>query len=92
MDTINLNRRFRVVELTRQAIRGTLAGSGVAVLGLAFKPGSDDVRDSLSLHVCGLLSQEGEEVTVHDPVAMENAARLRSDMRYADSVWGLQRS
>jgi UDPglucose 6-dehydrogenase len=86
VDTINLNRRSRVVELTRQAVGGTLAGRRVTVLGLAFKPGSDDVRDSPSLHVCGLLSQEGADVTVHDPVAMENAARFRPDMRYADSV------
>jgi UDPglucose 6-dehydrogenase len=86
VDTINLNRRSRVVELARQATGGTLAGRRVTVLGLAFKPGSDDVRDSPSLHVCGLLSQEGAEVTVHDPVAMENAARFRPDMKYADSV------
>jgi UDPglucose 6-dehydrogenase len=86
VDTINMNCRSRVVELTREVVGGTLAGSRVAVLGLAFKPGSDDVRDSPSLHVCGLLMREGAAVTAHDPVAIENAARIRPDVRYAASV------
>jgi UDPglucose 6-dehydrogenase len=86
VDAININRRSRVVDLTRDAVGGTLAGRRVAVLGLAFKPGSDDVRDSPSLHVCGLLMREGAIVTAHDPVATRNAARIQPDLRYADSV------
>ena len=76
VDAINLSRRSRVVELTREAVGGTVGGCRVAVLGLAFKPGSDDVRDSPSLDVCGLLRSEGAVVIAHDPVAMENAARI----------------
>ncbi len=86
VDSINLNRRARVVQLTREAVGGTLTGRRVTVLGLAFKPGSDDVRDSPSLYVSGLLMQEGAVVTAHDPVATENAARIRPDLRYAGSV------
>lgn len=86
VDSINLNRRTRVVQLTREAVGGTVTGCRVTALGLAFKPGSDDVRDSPSLHVCGLLMQQGAVVTAHDPVAMENAARIRPDLRYAGSV------
>jgi UDPglucose 6-dehydrogenase len=86
VDAINVNRRSRVVELTREVLGGTVTGSRVAVLGLAFKPGSDDVRDSPSLHVCGLLMQEGAVVTAHDPVAVENTARIRPDLRYAGTV------
>ena len=86
VDAINLNRRSRVVELARNVVGGAITGSRVTVLGLAFKPGSDDVRDSPSLHVCGLLMQEGAVVTAHDPVAMKNAARIRPDLRYAGSV------
>ena len=86
VDAINMNRRSRVVELTRDVAGGTVNGCRVTVLGLAFKPGSDDVRDSPSLHVCGLLMQEGAVVTAHDPVAMDNAARVRPDLRYAGSV------
>jgi UDPglucose 6-dehydrogenase len=86
VDAINLSRRDRVVALARGAAGGELAGRRVAVLGVAFKPNSDDVRDSPSLDVCGRLAAEGAMVSVHDPVAMPNAARARPGLRYAASV------
>ena len=86
VDTINLDRRARVAALAREAAGGSLAGKRVAVLGAAFKPNSDDVRDSPSLDVCGRLTAEDAIVSVHDPVAMPNAARSRPDLRYAASV------
>ncbi len=88
VDAINLGRRDRVVELARRAAGGTLAGRRVAVLGVAFKPNSDDVRDSPSLAVCGQLAAEGAIVSVHDPVAMPGAAGKRPDLVYAPSVSG----
>jgi UDPglucose 6-dehydrogenase len=86
VEAINLGRRSRVTDLARDVVGGTLAGRRLAVLGLAFKPGSDDVRDSPSLHVCGQLLREGALVSAHDPVAMDNAARIQPDLRYASSV------
>jgi UDPglucose 6-dehydrogenase len=86
VDEINLGRRERVVALARQVAGGALAGRRVAVLGVAFKPNSDDVRDSPSLAVCDQLAAEGAIVSVHDPVAMPSAARKRPDLRYAPSV------
>jgi UDPglucose 6-dehydrogenase len=86
VDTINLGRRDRIVTLARQALGGVLSGKRVAVLGAAFKPNSDDIRDSPSLAISGRLADEGVIVAVHDPVAMPNAARVRPDLRYADSV------
>src|SRR3984885_14567877 len=86
VDTINLGRRDRVISLARGAVRGELTGKRIAVLGAAFKPNSDDIRDSPSLAISGRLADEGATVTVHDPVAMANAARVRPDLRYADSV------
>ena len=86
VDAINLGRRDRVTSLARAAAGGALAGKRVAVLGIAFKPNSDDIRDSPSLDVCGRLAAEGAIVSVHDPVAMPNAARQRPDLRYAASV------
>ena len=85
VDTINLGRRDRIIVLARGAV-GDLAGKRIAVLGAAFKPNSDDIRDSPSLAISGRLADEGAIVTVHDPVAMGNAARVRPDLRYADSV------
>jgi UDPglucose 6-dehydrogenase len=86
VDTINLGRRDRVVALARQAVGGTLDGKRIAVLGAAFKPNSDDIRDSPSLVVSGRLADEGAIVSVHDPVAMPNAALVRPGLRYADSA------
>jgi UDPglucose 6-dehydrogenase len=86
VDGINLGRRERVLFLARGAVGGDLPGKRIAVLGAAFKPNSDDIRDSPSLAICGQLADEGAIVAVHDPVAMTNAARVRPDLRYADSV------
>ena len=86
VDGINLGRRERVLTLARGAVGGDLSGKRIAVLGAAFKPNSDDIRDSPSLAISGRLADEGAIVAVHDPVAMTNAARVRPDLRYADSV------
>jgi UDPglucose 6-dehydrogenase len=86
VDAINLGRRDRVVALAREAVGGALDGKRVAVLGAAFKPNSDDIRDSPSLVVSGRLADEGAIVSVHDPVAMPNAALVRPGLRYADSA------
>ncbi|HJY68257.1 MAG TPA: UDP-glucose/GDP-mannose dehydrogenase family protein [Streptosporangiaceae bacterium] len=87
VDAINQGRRDQVVTLALQAAGGTLDGTRVAVLGVAFKPNSDDVRDSPSLAVCDRLRAEGAIVSVHDPVAMPNAAKRRPDLVYARSVF-----
>jgi len=86
VDAINQGRRDRVVALARQAAGSALDGKRVAVLGVAFKPNSDDVRDSASLAVCERLRAEGAIVSVHDPVAMPNAAKRQPDLVYAGSV------
>jgi UDPglucose 6-dehydrogenase len=87
VDTINVGRRERVTTLAREAAGGDLKDKRVAVLGLAFKPNSDDIRDSPSLDVCERLTREGAIVSAHDPVAMPNAARRRPDLHYAASVF-----
>jgi UDPglucose 6-dehydrogenase len=86
VDTINLGRRDRVVSLARAATGGDVTGKRIAVLGAAFKPNSDDIRDSPSLAISGTLADAGAIVSVHDPVAMVNAARVRPDLNYAESV------
>jgi UDPglucose 6-dehydrogenase len=86
VDTINLGRRDQVTALAREAVGGDLAGKRVAALGIAFKPNSDDLRDSPALDVIGRLAAEGAIVSVHDPVAMSNAARHHPDLCYAGSA------
>lgn len=86
IDAINLRRRGRIVDLVRAAAGGTLDQCSIAVLGAAFKPNSDDVRDSPALAVAATLHQFGAAVTVYDPVANDNARRVHPQLKYADSV------
>jgi UDPglucose 6-dehydrogenase len=86
VETINQSRRALVVRMAREAVGGSLLGKLVTVLGVSFKPNSDDIRDSPSLDVCERLAQEGAVVTAHDPVALANAARVKPHLRYAVSV------
>ncbi|MEZ0340386.1 UDP-glucose/GDP-mannose dehydrogenase family protein [Mycobacterium sp. pV006] len=86
VDSINMRRRSRMVDLTAAACGGSVLGATVAVLGAAFKPNSDDVRDSPALNVAGLLQLHGATVSVYDPKAMENSRRLFPTLDYATSV------
>ncbi|MET1042747.1 MAG: UDP-glucose/GDP-mannose dehydrogenase family protein [Microbacteriaceae bacterium] len=85
VDSINLRRRSRMVDLTREVVGGSLAGKHIAVLGLAFKPDSDDVRDSPALDVATRLVDEGAIVTATDPQAIETARRRNPDLTYVAS-------
>ncbi len=86
VDAINLRRRERVAEIARELVGGSIAGRRVAVLGAAFKPDSDDVRDSPALTVSGQLHLQGAEVTVYDPKARETARQMFPTLTYADSA------
>lgn len=86
VDSINMRRRTRMVELATRACGGSLLGANIAVLGAAFKPDSDDVRDSPALNVAGMLQLNGATVSVYDPKAMENSHRLFPTLSYADSA------
>ncbi|MDR6414882.1 UDPglucose 6-dehydrogenase [Pseudarthrobacter sulfonivorans] len=82
VDAINMRRRSRVVELTRDLCNGSLLGKRVTVLGAAFKPESDDVRDSPALSIAAQLQLQGAVVTVSDPKALSNAARRFPELNY----------
>jgi UDPglucose 6-dehydrogenase len=73
IDAINLRARQRIIELVRQDLSNDLKGKKVAVLGAAFKPDSDDVRDSPALDIAAQIQAAGALVTVHDPKAIKNA-------------------
>lgn len=85
MDKINLRRRGRVVTLAEQ-ILGELGGRRIAVLGVTFKPLSDDVRDSPGLDVANRLFTAGAEVSVYDPEGNHNAAKRFPRLDYVDSL------
>ena len=86
VDAINRRRRERTVALVREQAGGELDGVRVCVLGAAFKPHSDDVRDAPALDVARMLQEEGAQVVVFDPQAMDNARRTHPELWYADSV------
>lgn len=78
VDTViaaNENRRKRMVEKIRRAV-GSLDGKTLAVLGLAFKPNTDDVRESPALAIIRQLLDEGAQLRVHDPAAMEETRKI----------------
>lgn len=82
VDAINMRRRSRVVELSRELCGGSLMGKRITVLGAAFKPDSDDVRDSPALSIAAQLQLQGAVVTVTDPQALSNAARRFPELHY----------
>ena len=86
VDSVNMRRRTRMVELARDVSGGSLLGTRVAVLGAAFKPESDDVRDSPALNVAGQLQLQGASVTVYDPKANANSRRLFPTLDYAETA------
>lgn len=86
VDSINMRRREKMVQLAIDAAGGSLIGKTVAVLGAAFKPNSDDVRDSPALNVAGMLSLKGAQVEVFDPEAMDNCRKLFPTLTYAESA------
>jgi UDPglucose 6-dehydrogenase len=85
VDNINMRRRIRMVELAREVCDGSLLGKHIAVLGAAFKPDSDDIRDSPALNVAAQLQLQGAVVTVTDPAAVGNCRRVWPQLEYADT-------
>jgi UDPglucose 6-dehydrogenase len=83
VDNINMRRRIRMVDLAREVCDGSLLGKRVAVLGAAFKPDSDDIRDSPALNVAAQLQLQGAIVRVTDPAAVENSRRQWPQLDYA---------
>jgi UDPglucose 6-dehydrogenase len=91
VDAINLRCRIRMIDLAQELVNGSLAGRSVGVLGVAFKPNSDDIRDSPALGVAKAIHDLGARVTVYDPVAMDRARQVCPELGYADSALGAAR-
>lgn len=86
IDAINTGRRDYVVRLARRLLDGELDGRRIAVLGAAFKPDTDDVRDSPALDVALRLYSEGARVKVTDPVALDNVRKRYPALHAEESV------
>jgi len=86
IDAINLRARQRIIELVRKDLSDNLQGKKVAILGAAFKPDSDDVRDSPALDIAAQIQAAGAKVTVHDPKAIDNAQRRFRALNFSAEV------
>jgi UDPglucose 6-dehydrogenase len=86
IDAINLRARQRIIELVRKDLSDDLQGKKVAILGAAFKPDSDDVRDSPALDIAAQIQAAGAIVTVHDPKAIANAQKRFPALNFKDDV------
>ncbi len=86
IDSINLRARQRVIELVRKDLAEDLSGRKIAVLGAAFKPDSDDVRDSPALDIAVQIAAAGATVTIHDPKAIEPARKRFPTLNYSESI------
>jgi UDPglucose 6-dehydrogenase len=83
---VNVRQREAAFERLREAVDGR-DGATVGVLGLAFKPGTDDIREAPALDVIGRLVEEGVHVRAHDPIAMPNAQRNLPNIRYCADAY-----
>ena len=80
VDAINQRRRDRVVDLALRSLGDRMPGARVVVLGAAFKPNSDDIRDSPALDIAHRLHMLGAQVSITDPKALDAAARRHPDL------------
>ncbi|HIE05031.1 MAG TPA: UDP-glucose/GDP-mannose dehydrogenase family protein, partial [Candidatus Latescibacteria bacterium] len=85
---VNEGRKVRIVRKLREVLGG-LEGAVVGLLGLAFKPNTDDMREAPSLYLAEMLLREGAEVKGYDPEAMGNARRLLTEVRLCSDPYDL---
>jgi UDPglucose 6-dehydrogenase len=86
IDSINQRARQRMIDLVRADIGQDLKGKKIAVLGAAFKPDSDDVRDSPALDIAFQLHEAGADVWVHDPKAIEPARKRFPTLTFVGEI------
>lgn len=86
IDSINLRARQRMIDVVRTELGMDLKSKRIAILGAAFKPDSDDVRDSPALDIAAQIHEAGAEVTVHDPKAIENASKRFPYLTFQSSI------
>ncbi len=83
---INRDQRRRIIQTLREVV-GTLHGKSIGILGLAFKPNTDDMREAPSIEVIHLLTNEGARAKAYDPVAMEVAKGVMPDVTYCSDPY-----
>lgn len=86
-DRYNETRKDQMVERIAKAVGGTLSGKTVGILGVTFKPNTDDMREAPSLHIISGLKMAGAEVQAYDPVGMHEAAKLMPNIKWCENSY-----
>ena len=89
--TVEVNRRQREIAVKKiiDALGGEVKGRMIGILGLSFKPNTDDIRESPALYIAGRLIEEGAKVKAFDPAAMTNAKSVLPQIRYEKNAYGV---
>ena len=85
-EKVNNERKLAMAQKVSDACGGSVEGKIIAILGLTFKAGTDDVRESPALTIIGALQKAGARIRAYDPKGMENARAALKGVEYADSV------
>ncbi len=85
---INYDQRKRVIQKLREVLV-SFRGKTVGILGLSFKPNTDDMRDAPSIEIIHMLQHEGARIKAYDPVAMNNAKRILDHVEYCDDPYSV---
>ncbi len=86
---INADQRRAAVRKLKELLGGDLKGKVIGLLGLAFKPNTDDMRDAPSVDIARYLQQEGAKLRAYDPVAMDNARRIMPEVTLLDNAYAV---
>lgn len=90
-EDINQEAVNRFVQKALKLLDNKVEGKKVGVLGLAFKPNTDDMREAPSIKIIKILQELGAEIKAYDPVSMDNATKLMPDIKYASDAYGVAR-
>lgn len=89
VEAINKHMMLSIVQKAEKMLGGSVKGKRIAVLGLSFKPDTDDMRDAPSVVIIKKLAEKGAKIYAYDPIALENAKKLLSgvDVSFAKDVF-----
>jgi UDPglucose 6-dehydrogenase len=87
VDRVNTQQRYRMVEKIVRALGGTVAGKTIGILGLSFKPNTDDLRESPALTIIPALQKQGAKIKAYDPASMPIAQELLQDVEYCQDAY-----
>lgn len=87
VETVNHQSKMHIIEKSKKLLKGSFKNKTIAVLGLSFKPDTDDMRDAPSVFVIRKLQQAGARIKVYDPIAMENAKKILTGVTFSKDAY-----